>query len=96
MFIIGLSFVFVVENYVLFFLVLDCVESVQQKKYVLGNVQDVNGMFLIGVFVIIKGINIGMIIDIEGNFVFDVKQGDIIVISYIGMKLVEVKVFVNG
>ena len=37
-----------------------------------------------------------MITDIEGNFALDAKQGDIIVISYIGMKSAEVKVPANG
>ena len=51
---------------------------------------------LIGASVIIKGTNTGMITDIEGNFALDAKQGDIIVISYIGMKSAEVKVPANG
>ena len=59
-------------------------------------VQDANGMPLIGASVIIKGTNTGMITDIEGNFALDAKQGDIIVISYIGMKSAEVKVPANG
>ena len=46
--------------------------------------------------VIIKGTNTGMITDIEGNFALDAKLGDIIVISYIGMKSAEVKVPANG
>ena len=53
-------------------------------------------MPLIGASVIIKGTNTGMITDIEGNFALDAKQGDIIVISYIGMKSAEVKVPANG
>ena len=51
---------------------------------------------LIGASVTIKGTNTGMITDIEGNFALDAKQGDIIVISYIGMKSAEVKVPANG
>lgn len=66
------------------------------EKHVSGNVQDANGMPLIGASVIIKGTNTGMITDIEGNFALDAKQGDIIVISYIGMKSAEVKVPANG
>lgn len=92
----GLSSVLAVENHALSSPVSDRVESVQQKKHVSGNVQDANGMPLIGASVIIKGTNTGMITDIEGNFALDAKQGDIIVISYIGMKSAEVKVPANG
>ena len=91
----GLSSVLAVENHALSSPVSDRVESVQQKKHVSGNVQDANGMPLIGASVIIKGTNTGMITDIEGNFALDAKQGDIIVISYIGMKSAEVKVPAN-
>lgn len=70
-----LSSVLAVENHALSSPVSDRVESVQQKKHVSGNVQDANGMPLIGASVIIKGTNTGMITDIEGNFALDAKQG---------------------
>ena len=44
----GLSSVLAVENHALSSPVSDRVESVQQKKHVSGNVQDANGMPLIG------------------------------------------------
>lgn len=92
----GLSSVLAVENYALSSPNPDRVGSVQQKKHVSGNVLDANGMPLIGASVIIKGTNTGMITDIEGNFSLEAQPGDIIVISYIGMKSAEVKVPANG
>ena len=56
----GLSSVLAVENHALSSPVSDRVESVQQKKHVSGNVQDANGMPLIGASVIIKGTNTGI------------------------------------
>lgn len=92
----GLSSALAVENYALSSPNPDRVGSVQQKKHVSGNVLDANGMPLIGASVIIKGTNTGMITDIEGNFSLEAQPGDIIVISYIGMKSAEVKVPANG
>lgn len=55
-------------------------------------VSDVMG-FVIGVNVIEKGNRgNGIIIDIDGNFLFKVKLGVILEIYYIGYKIVEVKV----
>lgn len=74
----------------------DGVEVPLQKKRVTGHVQDVNGLPIIGASVLLKGTTMGMITDIEGNFAFDVPAHGIIVISYIGMKPLEVKVPANG
>lgn len=92
----GLSPVLAVENPMSSSPIPDRVERVQQKKHISGSVQDANGMPVIGASVIIKGTNIGMITDIEGKFALDANPNDIVVISYIGMKAVEVKVPSNG
>lgn len=92
----GMSPVLAVENSMSASSDSDRVGEVYQKKRVTGNVQDTGGMPLIGASVIVKGTNIGMITDIEGNFSLEVEPDAVIVISYIGMKPVEVKVPANG
>lgn len=48
---------------------------------------------VIGASVLVKGTQKGQITDIDGNFNFEnLKKGDILVISYVGMKKVEVAV----
>lgn len=50
-----------------------------------------DGFFLIGVIVVVKGMGIGIVIDIDGNFFIDVEGNDVVlVIIYIGFKVLEV------
>lgn len=56
----------------------------QQTETVKGTVTDEKGEPLIGVSVIIKGQNTGVITDIDGNFTLNVKAGTPLEFSYIG------------
>ena len=57
-----------------------------------GHVVDNKGEILIGVTVMVKGTNNGVITDMNGNFTIAAKNGQTLVLSYIGYKDVEVKV----
>ena len=57
-----------------------------------GHVVDNKGEVLIGVTVMVKGTNNGVITDMNGNFTITAKNGQTLVLSYIGYKDVEVKV----
>lgn len=64
---------------------------VQQTGNCTGVVKDTNGETVIGASVVIKGTTNGAITDIDGKFsIANVKQGDIISISYIGYVTQEV------
>ena len=63
-----------------------------QEKTISGLVSDDSGLPLPGVNVIIKGTTIGTQTDFDGKFVLKANVGDIIIISYIGLKTEEVKV----
>src|SRR5689334_7525656 len=57
-----------------------------------GKITNTRGEPLSGVSVIIKGRNAGATTDIAGNFSIDVKEGDVLVISFIGFKSKEITV----
>ncbi|MGV8093089.1 MAG: TonB-dependent receptor [Mangrovibacterium sp.] len=62
-----------------------------QKMTVKGQVQDVNGIPLPGVTVVVKGSTRGTITSSEGNYsLTDVPDDAILVFSFVGMKTVEV------
>ncbi|WP_163408601.1 carboxypeptidase-like regulatory domain-containing protein [Flavobacterium ajazii] len=61
------------------------------KKTVIGQITDESGP-LPGATIIIKGTKIAATTDFDGYYGIDAKIGDVLVISYIGMKTVEVKV----
>ncbi|WP_295732235.1 SusC/RagA family TonB-linked outer membrane protein [uncultured Muribaculum sp.] len=64
-----------------------------QQAYMLkGEVQDTSGEPLMGAAVLVKGSNNGVATDIDGNFALNVKQGDIVSVTYVGYKAAEVKV----
>lgn len=72
-----------------FFLFLFAISSVysyaQSGSTVKGTVQDTQGMKIIGVNILIKGTGNGAITDLDGNFTLtDVKQNNVIQVSYIG------------
>ncbi|WP_255490564.1 SusC/RagA family TonB-linked outer membrane protein [Dysgonomonas sp. 511] len=68
------------------------VQTVQQARTITGTVEDVSGEPLIGVSVAVKGTTTGTMTDIDGKFALNVKDGDIIVISYVGYKTKEIAV----
>ena len=65
------------------------VQAFAQSITVKGIVKDETGLGVIGASVQIKGTTNGAITDLDGNFTFQANKGDIIVISYIGYKTVE-------
>jgi TonB-linked SusC/RagA family outer membrane protein len=55
-----------------------------------GTVKDRNGVPLPGVNVVVKGTTRGTSTDAEGKFAMDVSEGEIIVLSFIGYKTIEI------
>lgn len=67
--------------------------SVQQtKKSITGVVNDENGECVPGANVVVKGTTNGCMTDIDGNFSLQVKEGDILLVSFIGYAQQEVLV----
>ena len=64
------------------------------QQSVSGLITDNSGNALPGVNVIIKGTNVGVSSDFDGNFQINADNGQILVFSYIGYKTVELTV--NG
>lgn len=60
--------------------------GVQQSKKVTGTVVDAMGEPLPGVNILVKGTPRGVTTDVDGSFVIDVKTGDVLVFSYLGME----------
>jgi len=64
-----------------------------QKQQVSGVISDVNGMFLPGVSVVLKGTTTGVTTDFDGNYSIDVPGStSILVFSYLGMATQEIVV----
>ena len=66
-------------------------DEVQQAKKITGTVSDAMGP-VIGASVVIKGTSTGVATDFDGNFTLNVRQGQTLVISYIGYLTKEIKV----
>ena len=60
------------------------VDAFAQQIAVKGMVKDATGELVIGANVVVKGTTTGTITDFDGNFQLSAKQGDIIVVSFIG------------
>lgn len=56
------------------------------KRKVTGTVYDEEGITLPGVNIVIQGTQNGTTTDMDGNFVLEVKDSDVLEVSYIGMK----------
>lgn len=69
----------------------DAVGSVQQTKRITGVVSDAMGP-IVGANVLEKGTTNGVITDLDGNFLLNVKPGATIVVSFIGYVTQEIKV----
>lgn len=67
-----------------------------QTQTISGVVLDEFGDPMIGVSVLVKGTTTGIITDVEGNFVVPAKNGDVILIKYLGYKDQEIKVTSNA
>lgn len=69
--------------------------DVSQTKIVNGTVTDLSGEPLIGVSILVRGTNNGVITDLDGKYTLkDVPENGILIFSYIGMLSQDVKV--NG
>lgn len=66
-----------------------------QSQVVTGTVSDSGGMPIPGAHVVVKGTKVGVRTDIKGNFRINAKKGDLIVISFIGLKTSELQVNKN-
>ncbi len=63
-----------------------------QSNKVTGVIRDANGEPLIGATVKVKGTNRGTATDVDGRYSINANRGDVLVISYIGSKPMEVTV----
>jgi len=66
------------------------------QQSVSGLITDNSGNALPGVNVIIKGTNVGVSSDFDGNFQINADNGQILVFSYIGYQTVELTVNRRG
>lgn len=64
----------------------------QPKREVKGVISDENGEGLPGVNILIKGTTKGTTSDMNGNYSLNVSDGDVLVVSFIGYKSVEIAV----
>lgn len=66
--------------------------AAQSLIQVEGKVRDENGEDIVGASVLVKGTSRGVITDIDGRFqLSNVRPSDVLVVSFVGMKQVEVK-----
>ncbi|MFD0990129.1 SusC/RagA family TonB-linked outer membrane protein [Mariniflexile jejuense] len=63
-----------------------------QEKTINGNIKDANGVPLPGVNVLVKNTTRGAQTDFDGNFTINAKAGEVLVISFVGMKTKEVAI----
>ncbi len=76
-----------------FLLSMVCLFAFAQSKQIRGMVKDATGEPMIGVNVLVKGTTNGAITDFDGNFsISDVKNSDVLVVSYIGFVTQEIPV----
>lgn len=69
----------------------NAVQVVMQTSTVKGTIMDANGEVIIGATVRLKGIQNGVISDLNGNFSIQADPGNVLVISYVGYQTQEVK-----
>lgn len=60
-----------------------------QTDMVTGKITDIDQMVLPGVNILVKGTTVGTQSDFDGNFSIKAKSGDILILSYLGMKTQE-------
>lgn len=61
----------------------------QQEKTINGTVVDQDGIPLLGVNILLKGVQKGTLTDFDGNFTILAKSTDVLVFSFLGFKTVE-------
>ena len=64
----------------------------QQSGYVRGRVVDGDGEAVIGANVVVKGTNRATVTDLEGNYSIDVREGETLMFSFLGMETKNVRV----
>ncbi len=62
-----------------------------QEITVKGHVKDATGEPVIGANVLVKGSSLGAITDLDGNFSLQAPQGSVLVVSFVGYQVTEVK-----
>lgn len=67
-------------------------KDLQQDRILRGTIIDTDGTPIIGANVVIKGSSNGTISDFDGHFSLEAKEGDVLVVSYIGYTDYEVRV----
>lgn len=78
---------------ILFTFLLICISAVSaQNVRIIGEVKDKAGDPLIGVSVVVKGTNKGVITDVDGKYAIEAPQQSTIVFSFVGFNTKEVKV----
>ena len=65
----------------------------ENQKKITGKVVDVNGEPIIGATIAVRGVSVGTVSDVDGNFVLYVEAGKEVWldVSYIGYKKQEIK-----
>jgi TonB-linked SusC/RagA family outer membrane protein len=67
-------------------------EQKQEDRIIKGTVTDENGETIPGVSVVVKGTNIGVSTDIDGNYILKIPEsGGVLVFSFVGMKMQEIQ-----
>ena len=74
---------------VLLFLAMSVGVVSAQTSKVTGKVVGEDGEPVIGASIIVKGTTVGTVTDFDGNFTVKASKGDILVISYVGYKTLE-------
>lgn len=76
-----------------FLLLIFCSAYAIAQKTVTGVVKDNNGVPLPGVSIVVKGTNVGAVTDFDGKYSIEVQNDtDILVLSYVGFKTLELPV----
>ena len=81
-----------IKNYFLVIFLLTICTTYAQVNTITGTVLDANAMPLPGANVLVKGTSQGTQTDFDGNFTLDANPQDILVISYVGFKKLEIGV----
>lgn len=74
------------------FLLLACISAHAQRQQISGTVKDATGASLPGVNIILKGTTTGTSTDSQGKFSLDASPEDILQVSFIGYKSMEIPV----
>ena len=74
----------VIKRFALLLLMVTLSVWVIAQDVVKGKVTDQNGESLIGATIVVKGTTIGTVTDFDGNFTLNAKEGDVLVVSFIG------------